>query len=122
MAQHSDEEKTAPNTAAEQSVALSVFLATFWVALVLIFGFATEFDSSVLASKGEMGPMYVYYQQIATMVLVGIGFLYAFLRRYAYGAQFRLLPDLTIMLRVHLASMWVTISTRCSTVDSNLIP
>ena len=74
-----------PGPAEEQIKTVTVVLGTFWLCLLFLFGFATEFDSSVVASEGEMGSLYVYYQQVATMVLVGFGFLYAFLRKYPYG-------------------------------------
>ncbi len=78
-----------PSTGEKQIRTVTLVLGTFWIGLLFLFGFATEFDSSVVDSKGEMGSLYVYYQQVATMVLVGFGFLYAFLRKYPYGKTLR---------------------------------
>jgi hypothetical protein len=74
-----------PSTGEKQIGTVTFVLGAFWIFMLFLFGFATEFDTEVVESKGEMGSLYVYYQQVATMVLVGFGFLYAFLRKYPYG-------------------------------------
>jgi hypothetical protein len=76
---------TRSNVAAKQNSAVTIVLSFFWIGVILVLGLGTEFDTSVLQSKGEMGSAYLYYHQTATIALIGIGFIYTFLRRFSYG-------------------------------------
>jgi hypothetical protein len=53
-------------------------------ALIAIFATTTSFNPLVDEDGGALGVRYAMYQDVHVMMLVGFGFLYTLLRRYAW--------------------------------------